>query len=105
MTQIENLYAYNNDVPGEPTHFEVQGIVTVPHAGIEPVLVEPSARQKDGLEVLELKLVATEGMALQVVTQKNVFFRREGGTSCKFLEIIHDGRSQRVEISHRQAYD
>lgn len=104
MNTIENLFAYNNDVPGEPTFFEVQGTVTVAHAGIEPVLVEPAVRHKGGWEVLELKLIEKEGMALQVATTKEVSFRRQGGTTWKALEIIQpEGASQRVEIGHRLA--
>ncbi|AYG47378.1 hypothetical protein DV532_25005 [Pseudomonas sp. Leaf58] len=104
MNTIENLFAYNNDVPGEPTFFEVQGTVTVAHPGIEPVLVEPAVRHRGGWEVLELKLIEKEGVALQVGTTKQVSFRREGGTTWKALEIIQpEGGSQRVEIGHREA--
>ncbi|MDR2318169.1 MAG: hypothetical protein LBF06_17440 [Pseudomonas sp.] len=103
MNTIKNLIAYNNVVPGEPTCFEVQGTVTVAHPGIEPVLVEPKVRHRGGWEVLELQLVEKEGIALQVVTQKDVFFRREGGTSWKSLEVIGPAGSQRVEIGYRQA--
>ncbi|WPM26586.1 hypothetical protein OGV25_26585 [Pseudomonas sp. P1B16] len=56
MSKIENLYAYNSEVPGEPVCFEVQGTVTVAHPGIEPVLVAPKIRHKGGWEVLQLKL-------------------------------------------------
>ncbi|MGJ7547374.1 hypothetical protein [Pseudomonas alloputida] len=103
MNTIKNLVAYNSDVPGEPTYFEVRGTVTVAHTGIEPVLVEPKFRNRGGWEVLELQLVEKEGIALQVVTQKDVLFRREGGTSWKYLEVIEPAGSQRVEIGHRQA--
>lgn len=103
MNTIENLIAYNTDAPGEPTYFEVQGTVTVAHPGIEPVLVEPKVRHRGGWEVLELQLVEREGIALQVVTQKDVFFRREGGTSWKSLEVIEPAGSQKVEIGYRKA--
>lgn len=103
MNTIKNLIAYNNDVPGEPTCFEVQGTVTVASPAIEPILVEPKIRHRGGWEVLELKLVEKEGIFLSVVTEKNVFFRREGGSSWKYLEVIEPAGSQRVEIGHRQA--
>jgi hypothetical protein len=103
MNTIKNLIAYNNDVPGEPTYFEVQGTVTVAHPGIEPVLVEPKVRHRGGWEVLELQLMKKEGFFTQVVTQKNVCFRREGGTSWKSLEVIEPAGSQRVQIGYRQA--
>ncbi|MFJ2525247.1 hypothetical protein ACIOWB_19140 [Pseudomonas capeferrum] len=103
MSKIENLYAYNSEVPGEPVCFEVQGTVTVAHPGIEPVLVAPKIRHKGGWEVLQLKLEDKGGINLQVLTQKPVLFRREGGTSWKRLEIIHAEGSQMVEIGHRVA--
>ncbi|HEK1690680.1 hypothetical protein PpSQ1_09200 [Pseudomonas putida] len=105
MNTIENLYAYNKDVPGEPTVFEVQGTITVSHPGIEPVLVEPKIRHKGGWEVLQLKLEDKGGMNLQVLTKKQVVFSREGGSSWKRLEIVHAEGSQMVEIGHRVAID
>jgi hypothetical protein len=105
MNTIKNLFAYNVDVPGEPTYFEVQGTVTVAHPGIEPVLVEPTVRHRGGWEVLQLQLVEKEGIHLQVVTEKNVFFKREGGTAWKSLEVIEPAGSQRVEIGYRQAIE
>ena len=103
MNKIENLYAYNNEVPGQPTCFEVQGTVTVAHPGIEPVLVEPKVRHRGGWEVLQLTLVDNGEPALQVLTEKPVTFRREGACSWKRLEIIFAEGSQMVEIGHRVA--
>jgi len=103
MNKIENLYAYNNEVPGQPTCFEVQGTVTVAHPGIEPVLAEPKVRHKGGWEVLQLTLVDSGEPAIQVLTEKPVFFRREGASPWKGLEIMHADGSQRVEIEHRVA--
>lgn len=103
MTTIKNLIAYNSDVPGEPTYFEVQGTVTVAHPGIEPVLVEPKVRHRGGWETLELLLVEKEGIFTQVVTEKNVFFRREGRSTWGALEVIEPAGSQRVRIGYRQA--
>lgn len=103
MSKIENLYAYNNDVPGQPTCFEVQGTVTVAHPGIEPVLVEPKVRHRGGWEVLQLTLVDNGEPTLQVVTEKPVTFRREGACPWKSLEIISAEGSQVVEIGHRVA--
>ncbi|MOA54429.1 hypothetical protein D3C78_1780400 [compost metagenome] len=53
--------------------------------------------------MLQLKLEDKGGINPQVLTQKPVFFRREGGTSWKRLEIIHAEGSQMVEIGHRVA--
>ncbi|BDM25523.1 MULTISPECIES: hypothetical protein [Pseudomonas] len=103
MNTIKNLIAYNSDAPGEPTCFEVRGTVTVAHTGIEPVLVAPEVRHHGGWEVLELKLVDNGSVALQVLTEKEVFYRREGGTSWRTLEIIEPKGSQRVEIGYREA--
>ena len=103
MSKIENLYAYNNEVPGQPVCFEVQGTVTVAHSGIEPVLAEPKIRHKGGWEVLQLTMVDNGQPSLQVLTEKPVFFRREGVSSWKKLEIISAEGSQMVEIGHRVA--
>ncbi|MBA6118543.1 hypothetical protein JET76_14220 [Pseudomonas putida] len=105
MNTIKNVYAYNDEVPGEPTCFEVQGTVTVAHPGIEPVLVEPKVRHRAGWEVLELKLQDNGAIAPQVVTEKPVLFRREGACTWKQLEIIQPGGSQMVDIGHRVAED
>lgn len=105
MIKIENLYAYNDEVPGQPICFEVQGTVTVGHPGIEPVLVEPEIRHKGGWEVLQLKLVDSGEATIQVITKKPVLFRREGASSWEKLEIIHDEGSQMVEIGHRKAIE
>jgi hypothetical protein len=105
MNTIKNLFAYNVDVPGEPTYFEVQGTVTVAHSGIEPVLVEPEFRHRGGWEVLELNLLDKGGVSLPALTEKRVLFRREGGTAWKSLEIIEPEGSQQVEIGYREAID
>ncbi len=105
MIKVENLYAYNNEVPGQPICFEVQGTVTVGHPGIEPVLVEPEFRHMGGWEVLQLELVDSGEATIQVVTEKKVFFRREGASAWKRLEIIHDEGSQMVEIENRVAIE
>ena len=105
MNEIENLYAYNEKVPGEPAYFEVQGSVQVAHPGIEPVLVEPQKRHRGGWEVLELKLVDNGCPALSVITEKRVSYRREGGTMWKALEIVQADGSQIVQIGERTAID
>ena len=105
MSKIENLHAYNSEVPGEPVCFEVQGTVTVAHPGIEPVLVEPEVRHLGGWEVLRLTLVDNGQSSLQVLTEKPVFFRREGACTWKHLEIISAEGSQMVEIGHRVAHN
>jgi len=105
MSKIENLYAYNLEVPGQPTCFEVQGTVTVAHPGIEPVLVEPKIRHRGGWEVLQLNLEDKGGANLQVLTEKPVFYRRECASSWKRLEIIQPDGPQIVEIGHRVAID
>lgn len=105
MHKIESINAYNSDIPGQPITFEVQMTVTVAHPGIEVVLVQPRVRHRGGWETLELQLIDNGNPAPQVVTEKNVFFTREGASPWKTLEIIHPGGSQRVEIGYRQAYN
>jgi len=105
MITIKNLIAYNNDVPGEPTYFEVQCTVTVAHPGIEPVLVAPKVRHRGGWETLELQLVEKDGIFTQVVTDKDVFFRREGRSTWGSLEVIEPAGSQRVPIGYRRAIE
>lgn len=105
MSKIENLLAYNSEVPGQPVCFVVQGSVTVHNSGVEPVLAEPKIRHKGGWEVLQLTLVESEQASLQVLTEKPVFFTREGASSWKRLEIISAEGSQMVEIGHRVAVD
>ncbi|MBA1189175.1 hypothetical protein G7Z99_08940 [Pseudomonas entomophila] len=98
--ETPTFVAFNDTRPGHES-FSVFGRVTVPHAGIVPVLSRPAVRHRGGWEVLHLTFERLEGIHPQVVTEQLVQFAEPGLNSWSRLEISSEKGTQWMPILSR----
>lgn len=79
-----------NRMPGAYS-FRTFGTVTVAHTGITPTLVMTAMQDKSFDLRLELKLEKSDGISLQVETDKFVEYKELGNSSVSGVSIFFEG--------------
>ncbi|MHC8303430.1 hypothetical protein [Pseudomonas sp. PB3P13] len=101
--QTKNWAAQINRMPGD-AFFRTTGTVTVAHTGITPTLVFCPLQDKSFDLRLELKLVTSSEVALQVVTDKPVEYKVAGDLTVTGVSIFCEGELvhhiDKVDITH-----
>ncbi|MBT2338631.1 MULTISPECIES: hypothetical protein [Pseudomonas] len=82
--------AHINRMPGD-AFFRTAGTVTVPHSGVTPRLVRSPVQDKSFDLRLELKLETSDGVSLQVITDKPVEYKVSGNSNVTGVSIFHEG--------------
>ncbi|TDF83529.1 hypothetical protein E1573_11465 [Pseudomonas sp. H9] len=84
---------YHTLTPGVGAEsFQVRGTITVAHPGVTPTLVKAVRQDRSYALNLELKLEQGEGMAIQVLTDKEVCFEMAGNHSdIPWVNVLHEG--------------
>ncbi|MHC8364416.1 hypothetical protein ACYZT9_00670 [Pseudomonas sp. ZT5P21] len=89
--KTKNWVAQIDRMPGAAS-FRTYGTVTVANAGISPKLVMTAIQDKSFDLRLELKLEASDEVALQVETDKFVEYKAMGDSNVTGVSIFYQGK-------------
>ncbi|MDO7898506.1 hypothetical protein [Pseudomonas citrulli] len=79
-----------NRMPGD-AFFRVTGTVTLPNSGVTPRLERSQLQDKSFDLRLELKLESSDGVFLQVMTDKPVEYKVAGNSNVTGVSIFYEG--------------
>lgn len=87
-----------NDKRPELAGFRVFASLSVPHAGVEPVLTRPKTETTGNCEVLQLDYLESGNPTLQVVTRKLCVFECKRPSTSELLVLNTKGGQYRVPV-------
>lgn len=101
--QTKNWKAQINRMPGDE-FFRATGTVTVANPGVTPKLVFSTLQDKSFNLRLDLVLETSGGVALQVLTDKEVQYKVAGNSYTTGVDIFYEGELihhiGKVDITH-----
>ncbi|MHC8317019.1 hypothetical protein [Pseudomonas sp. LB3P31] len=88
--KTKDWIAQINRMPGDP-FFRTFCTVTVANSGVTPRLVMSATQDKTTNLRLELLLEKSDGMSLQVLTEKFVQYKEQGDSNVTGVSIFYNG--------------
>ncbi|SEM61395.1 hypothetical protein SAMN04487857_103208 [Pseudomonas sp. ok272] len=88
--ESKNWFAQINRMPGD-LFFRAEGTITVATPGVTPVLVVSPQQDKSFNLRLELELHTSEGVHLQVLTDKVATYKSLGASNVTGVDIFYKG--------------